>query len=164
MKKQYQSGFTLIEIVLAFVLVAILIAITTPIVVDTVRRADLNAAHESLYNALNRAQKLSQNQTNGQVWGVCLDNTNKRYIIVAGTVSATCSARDTIYDEIISIDSNINININNGDTIQFDAIKGNSNSWNSITLTNGGFSKSIVIYNQIINKDPASLTPNTSGG
>jgi prepilin-type N-terminal cleavage/methylation domain-containing protein len=160
MKKQYQSGFTLIEILLVFVLLSILITITTPIVVDTVRRADLTAAHESLYNALNRAQELSQSQTNGQVWGVCLDNTNKRYIIVAGT----CSARVTTYDEIISIDSNINININNGDTIQFDAIKGNSNSWNSITLTNGGFSKSIVIYNQIINKDPASLTPNTSGG
>jgi prepilin-type N-terminal cleavage/methylation domain-containing protein len=159
MKRQYQSGFTLIEIVLVFVLVAILIAITTPLVVDTLRRVDLTSAHESLYNALNRAQQLSQSQTNGQVWGVCLDNINKRYIIVAGT----CSARVTTYDEIISISSNININIKNGDTIQFDAIKGNSNSWNSITLTNGGFSKSIVIYNQIINKDPASLTPNTSG-
>ena len=159
MKRQYQSGFTLIEIVLVFILVAILIAITTPLVVDTVRRADLTAAHESLYNALNRAQQLSQSQTNGQVWGVCLDNTNKRYIIVAGT----CSVRVTTYDEIISIAPNINISISSGDTIQFDSIKGNSNSWSSITLTNGGFSKSIVVYNQIINKDPASLTPNTSG-
>jgi prepilin-type N-terminal cleavage/methylation domain-containing protein len=160
MKKQYKSGFTLIEIILVFVLLGILMAITTPLVVETVQKADLTAAHESLYNALIRAQKLSQSQTNGQVWGVCLDNTNKRYIIVAGT----CTVRNTLYDEVIAIAPNINITLNSGDTIAFDAIKGNSNGWNYITLTNGGFSKTIVIYNQIINKDPSSLTSNTSGG
>jgi prepilin-type N-terminal cleavage/methylation domain-containing protein len=160
MKKQYKSGFTLIEIILVFVLLGILMAITTPLVVETVQKADLTAAHESLYNALIRAQKLSQSRTNGQVWGVCLDNTNKRYIIVAGT----CTVRNTLYDEVITIAPNINITLNSGDTIAFDAIKGNSNGWNYITLTNGGFSKTIVIYNQIINKDPSSLTSNTSGG
>lgn len=159
MKRQYKSGFTLIEIVLVFVLVGILIAITTPLVVETVQRADLTAAHESLYNTLTRAQKLSQSQTNGQVWSVCLDNTNHRYIIAVGT----CSSRNTIYDEIIAIAPSMSISIYNGDTIQFDTITGKSSSWNSITLTNGRFSKSIVIFNQIINKDPASLIPNTSG-
>lgn len=164
MKIKYKSGFTLVETVFVFVLVGILITITTPLVVETVQRADLTAAHESLYNALTRAQKLSQSQTNGQKWGVtvyCPPIYSNSYVIGVGN----CSSRDTKYDEIIAIAPNINITLNSGDTIQFDVITGNnSSSWNSITLTNGRFSKSIVIYNQTINKDPASLTPNTSGG
>lgn len=142
MKKYFKSGFTLVEIVLVFVLIGILIAITTPLVVETVQRADLTAAHESLYNSLVRAQKLSQSQTQGQVWGVCLDEANNRYIIVAGT----CVSRDTIYDEIIAIAPSITISSNSGDTILFAAITGNhTNTLSSVILTNGRFSKTITI-------------------
>ncbi len=156
MKRQYKSGFTLVEIVLVFVLVGILIAITTPLVVETVQRADLTSAHESLYNALTRAQKLSQSQTNGQVWGVCLDNTNHRYIIVAGTCSS--NDRNIIYDEIITIAPTISIVGNGGNNIDFSPVSGYSDP-NGITLTNGRFSKLINVDGQLIDKDPISLVP-----
>jgi prepilin-type N-terminal cleavage/methylation domain-containing protein len=143
MKKYSKSGFTLVEIVLVFVLIGILISITTPLVVETVQRADLTAAHESLYNSLIRAQKLSQSQTNGQVWGVCLDEANNRYIIAAGT----CASRNTLYDEIVEIAPSITISGTSiADTISFAAITGNNtNTWSSVILTNGKFSKTITI-------------------
>ena len=54
-----EKGFTLIEITLVMVLIAILIAITTPLVSSVIIRNDLVSAHESLYTTLLRAQQLS---------------------------------------------------------------------------------------------------------
>lgn len=150
MKKYSKSGFTLVEIVLVFVLIGILIAITTPLVVETIERADLTTAHESLYNSLLRAQKLAQSQANGQSWGVCIDTSNSQYIIAA--TSTNCNSRNTIYDEIIKISPNITIISSDGDALLFNSITGlydgggyDIGYQGIIILRNGKFSKTITI-------------------
>ncbi|MEX0596637.1 MAG: prepilin-type N-terminal cleavage/methylation domain-containing protein, partial [Candidatus Paceibacterota bacterium] len=103
MKKHLYNGFTLIEITLVMVLIGILTTITIPLVSNTIVRTDVNAAHESLYNALLRAQQLSKNQYKSSQWRVCINNTAKTYAITAGTCTSP------INSEIIQIASNITI-------------------------------------------------------
>jgi prepilin-type N-terminal cleavage/methylation domain-containing protein len=140
--KGIYKGFTLIEITLVIVLIAILIAITTPLVSNIVIRSDLSSAHESLYNALLRAQQLSKNQYKNSKWRVCLDNVTKTYTITAGICSSTQ------YPEIISINSGITISSDQTLDISFKPISGELDSTNDlikIDLTGGGVSKSILI-------------------
>lgn len=142
MKAKYK-GFTLIEITLVMVLISILIAITTPLISNVIARNDVGSAHESLYNALLRAQQLSKNQYKDSQWRVCLDNTNKQYTITSGTCSDPTNA------EIIKIASNITISSTQTLDILFKSISGeldNTSKYpNTITLTGGGASKSIKI-------------------
>jgi prepilin-type N-terminal cleavage/methylation domain-containing protein len=138
----HNKGFTLIEITLVIVFIAILLAITTPLVFNVVARNDVGSAHESLYNAILRAQQLSKNQYKNSQWRLCLDNTNKQYIIT----SVTCS--DLTNAEIIKISSNITISSEQTLDILFKAISGeldNTSNSITITLTGGGASKSIMI-------------------
>jgi len=141
MKSAYK-GFTLIEITLVIVLIAILLAITTPLVSSVVNRNDVGVAHESLYNGLLRAQQLSKNNYQNSQWRVCLDNSNKQYTITSGPCSDPTNA------EIIKISSNITISSEQTLDIAFKAISGELDSTSNsitITLTGGGASKSIII-------------------
>lgn len=141
MKVKYK-GFTLIEITLVVVLISILIVITTPLVSNVVALNDVGSSHESLYNALLRAQQLSKNQYKNSQWRVCLDNNNKQYTITSGTCS------DPTNVEIIKIASNITISSEQTLDVLFKAISGeldNTSNSITITLTGGGVSKSITI-------------------
>lgn len=152
--KNVQYGFTLVEITLVMVLIAILITITTPLVVDVVTKADLSSAHESLYNSLLSAQKLSQSQSRGEKWRLCIDNTAKTYTITAGTCISP------LYPEIITIPDHITISSPQTLDIAFDSITGAlnlANPWNlvTITLTSGTSSKSIILNGAgVIDKAP----------
>lgn len=159
MKTKYK-GFTLIEITLVIVLISILIAITTPLVSNVIARNDVGSAHESLYNALLRAQQLSKNQYQGSQWRLCLDNTNKQYTITSGTCSDPTNA------EIIKISSNITISSEQTLDILFKAISGELDSaFNSIdiTLSGGGASKSIKINpSGVIDKEANTTSVSTT--
>jgi len=136
------KGFTIIEVTLAILLISILIAITTPLVSNVVSRADLNSAHESLYNALLRAQNLSKIQYRNQQWRVCIDNTYKQYIITAGTCVST------LYPETIKFSSNITVSSTQTLDLAFTSPKGELNyagNFSQITLSSGGVSKSIIV-------------------
>ncbi|MEY3471119.1 MAG: hypothetical protein RLZZ223_469 [Candidatus Parcubacteria bacterium] len=150
--KKFKSGFTLIEVSLVIVLISIIIAITTPLAIDTVVKVDLNAAHESLYGALLRAQKLSRIQDMGQDWKVCIDNNNKAFKIVTGE----CNNPD--YSETLEFASHILVTSSPSLDISFAAIDGkplngsNNTSFN-ITLSSRSNSKTININEAgIINK------------
>ena len=153
MKSAYK-GFTLIEITLVIVLIAILLAITTPLVSSVVNRNDVGVAHESLYNGLLRAQQLSKNNYQNSQWRVCLDNSNKQYTITSGPCSDPTNA------EIIKISSNITISSEQTLDIAFKAISGELDSTSNsitITLTGGGASKSIIVNKiGILSKSPTS--------
>ena len=159
MKAKYK-GFTLVEITIVMVLISILIAITTPLVSNVIARNDVGSAHESLYNALLRAQQLSKNQYKDSQWRVCLDNTNKQYTITSGTCSDPTNA------EIIKISSNITISSEQTLDILFKSISGElDNTFNSITitLTGGGASKSIIIdKNGVIDKQANTTSASTT--
>lgn len=155
MKKQ-RKGFTLIEVTLSILLIAILITITTPLVSNVVSRAELSTAHESLYNSILRAQNLSKIQSRNQKWRVCIDNTAKQYIIAAGTCSSP------LYPETIKFSSNITISSTQTLDLQFTAIKGElyyAGNFSKISLNGGGVSKSIIvnqtgIIDKAITSDP----------
>lgn len=147
-----KSGFTLIEVSLVIVLIAIIIAITTPLAIDAVTKADLNSAYESLYGALLRAQKLSRIQDRGQQWLLCIDNTSKTYTIAAGSCSSP------VYKEIVQFASHITITASPSLNVSFYPITGkpqyNINSAFSITLSSGGSSKVININEAgVVNKN-----------
>jgi prepilin-type N-terminal cleavage/methylation domain-containing protein len=154
--KGIYKGFTLIEITLVIVLIAILIAITTPLVSNIVIRSDLSSAHESLYNALLRAQQLSKTQYKDSQWRVCIDNVTKTYTITAGICSSTQ------YPEIISINSGITISSDQTLDISFKPISGELDSINDlikIDLTGGGVSKSVLINKSgVIDKEASTET------
>lgn len=136
------KGFTIIEVTLAILLISILIAITTPLVSNVVGRADLNSAHESLYNAILKAQSLSKIQYRSQQWRVCIDNTAKQYIITAGTCAST------LYPETIKFSSNITVSSTQTLDLAFTSPKGELNyagNFSKITLSSGGVNKSILI-------------------
>lgn len=154
-----KKGFTLVEITLVIVLIAILIAITTPLVSSVVTRNDLSAAHESLYNVLLRAQQLSKTQYKDSQWRVCIDNTAKTYTITAGTCTSTQ------YPEIITINSGITVSSEETLDIPFKLINGELDSTNDsikIDLNGGGVNKSIIVnksgvIDKDINKDSAPI-------
>jgi prepilin-type N-terminal cleavage/methylation domain-containing protein len=155
------KGFTLIEITLVIILIAILLAITTPLVSSVVIRSDLVSSHESLYNTLLRAQQLSKNQYKDSQWRVCINNTSKTYTITAGTCT------NTQYPEIITINSGITVSSEQTLDIPFKLINGEldlSNDSIKIDLTGGGVSKSIIINKSgVINKEATTeLQSNTT--
>lgn len=151
-----KKGFTLVEITLVIVLIAILIAITTPLVSSVIIRNDLGSAHESLYNVLLRAQQLSKTQYKDSQWRVCIDNNAKTYTITSGTCTATQ------YPEIITINSGIIVSSEQTLDIPFKLINGELDSTNEfikIDLTGGGVSKSIIINKSgVINKEATTAT------
>lgn len=158
--KRKRKGFTLIEVTLAILLISILIGITTPLVSNVVSRADLNAAHESLYNSILRAQNLSKIQYRNQQWRVCIDNTAKQYIIAAGTCSSP------LYAETIKFSSNITVSSTQTLDLQFTSPKGELNyagNFSKISLNGGGVSKSIIVnQNGVIDKAATSDPSNTT--
>jgi prepilin-type N-terminal cleavage/methylation domain-containing protein len=153
MKHTYKA-FTLIEISLVMVLISILTTITISLVASIVIRTDVNVAHESLYNALLRAQKLSKNQYQNSQWRVCINNNDNNYVIASGTCS------DPLYPEIIQIASNIVVASDQQLDIPFKSINGEldyDNNFIKITLSSGDVSKSILInQNGIIEKEPTN--------
>lgn len=160
--KKLKSGFTLIEVSLVIVLIAIIIAITTPLAVDAVIKADLNAAYESLYGALSRAQKLSRIQERGQQWLVCIDNTSKTYTIAAGSCSSP------VYKETIQFASHITITSSPSVNVVFASVTGNptNNNINSsfnFTLSSRGVSKAMGVNKSgVISKASVSDTSSTT--
>jgi|GEM_PF-909640 len=157
MRRVYK-GFTLIEITLVMVLIAILIAITTPLVSSVIIRNDLVSAHESLYTTLLRAQQLSKNNYQNSQWRVCIDDTAKTYTITAGT----CSSK--LYPELIKISPGITVNSSQTLDIAFKAINGEldyNDNFIRVNLSGGGVSKSILITKDgIIDKAPPTvITP-----
>ena len=158
MKSAYK-GFTLIEITLVMVLIAILLAITTPLVSSVVTRNDVGGALESLYNGLLRAQQLSKNNYQNSQWRVCLDNTDNQYTITSGTCSDPTNA------EIIKISSNITISSEQTLDILFKAINGEPDYNNAIivNLSGGGVSKSILINpSGVIDKEANTTSSSTT--
>lgn len=150
--RKINKGFTLIEISLSIVLIAILISITTPLTSGIIARAELNSAHESLYNSLLRTQQLSKDNYKNSQWRICIDNDNKQYTITAGTCSST------LYSETIKVSSSIILSSEQTLDLQFTSTKGELNyvdSFVKINLSNGGFSKSILVNkNGVIDKAP----------
>ncbi len=127
-----ERGFTLIEILLVFALLAILVAITVPLAISFMRKNDMEISTEIVAESLRRAQSLSFFMNHDSSWGV--EFSNNQVVVFAGS---NFSARNAALDETFSFPSF---------PINFSKESGLSGSSSSITITNSsGESRSITI-------------------
>jgi prepilin-type N-terminal cleavage/methylation domain-containing protein len=97
-----QRGFTLIEVLLAIVLISLLTAISIEAYYSLFYRNDLDVAKNQVAQALGRAASLSAASFRDSNWGVEISTNN--VVIFKGI---TYAGRDQNYDEIYPIASSI---------------------------------------------------------
>jgi len=132
-------GFTLIEVMLAVVLVGLLAGIGMPVYYSLQTRNDLDIAAAAVSQNLRRAQVLSQSVDGDRSWGVRIDPGN--VIVFQGSSFAS---RDQSFDETFSIAENIVISGPN--EIVFSKLAGLPQSTGNIMLTSSANeSKTITI-------------------
>lgn len=97
-----QQGFSLIEVLLAIALIALLSGLAAPVFLRLQTKNDLDLAAVSLAQSLRRAQVLAQAVDGDTSWGVKAQNGS---IVIFKGVSYT--ARDTLYDESFDLPAGI---------------------------------------------------------
>lgn len=102
------KGFTLLEVILAVAIIAIIASLTPPVYEKIQLKVGFDSTVTTFVSALKRAQKLSESGKLDSTWGVKIENT--KITIFKGS---SFEARDITYGEESSILSNI---IVTGDT------------------------------------------------
>ena len=96
------QGFTLLEIILSFVLMSIIFAIGIPLYESSYTRNELAITEHTIMHALRRASSLAKASDGDSPWGVFIQPGS--ITIFQGTAYA---ARNTAADEIFTIASSI---------------------------------------------------------
>jgi prepilin-type N-terminal cleavage/methylation domain-containing protein len=97
-----RPAFTLIEILLSLSVIAILAGVLAPVYLSFQTRNDIDIAAGAVTRTLRRAQQLSFNSEGDSAWGMNL--ASGEVVLFKG---ASYAARDSAYDEIFSIPTNI---------------------------------------------------------
>ena len=104
------SGYTMVEILLVFAMIAIIAGFSIPIYQSFQVKNYLDVAINDTVQALRRAQILSQAVEGDSSWGVNIDNAdNNKITIFKGN---SYFGRDTDYDETYELPSSINVDPN----------------------------------------------------
>ena len=132
------SGFTLIEVLLVFALIAVVSAVMAPLAVDYQRRNDVDTFQVTFVQALRRAQQLSMSGEGDSQWGV---------IAASGDVTvfkgSTFSGHDANYDEIYNISDAV---VQTGQVeYDFAKITGLPAQTGTATFTDGSYQKTVVV-------------------
>lgn len=130
-------GFTLLELLLSVSILAILVAITAPILIAFQRNNDIDLTADTLSQVLRRAQILSQAINNDDSWGVKIDNNN--IILFKGN---SFIGRNQNYDETFSTSNSITFSGIN--EIIYNKFSGDTTG-GSIIMTNTTENKNISI-------------------
>lgn len=101
------NGFTILEILLSFALIAVIFGIAMPVYQGFQIRNDLDIAANEFVQSLRRAQVLSQAVEGDSSWGAKIQSGN--IVLFKGSSYA---GRDQNFDEVIEIPSNIAISGN----------------------------------------------------
>lgn len=125
---QTQKGYTLLELLLAITMFAIVLGIGAPFYNRLQYRNDLDVARNTVNSSLYRAQALSKNSSNISDWGVYIETGS--VFLFKGSTYAT---RDISADEKTTISPNINISGQN--EFRYSRITGSPNIYGSLTLT-----------------------------
>lgn len=141
MRKQQQTGFTLIEILLVMAIVTILTAISAPFYLSLSRGNDLDAATSLLAQDLYQAQSYSRNRNQDSQWGVAVSG--QVITLFSGSSYAT---RDTANDVVYTVPSSIAIS--GSSQIVYSKLYGLPQSTASFTLTGGGKTQTVVVNNK----------------
>ena len=147
------KGFTLLELLLCFALIALLLGVSTPIYFSLFSRNDLAVATNEVAQSLGRASFLSAASQGDCAWGVKVIDGS--IVIFKGAVvnnvcdaAPTYSTRDADYDEIYSIASSVSVNQSGITEVVFYKMTGLPvpQDIGTITLTStNGESKTITI-------------------
>lgn len=121
------SGFTMLEVLLAIVLVSILAGMSIPVYQSFQARNDLGIAAGTVAHALRRAQTLSRSVASDSSWGVYIQN--ESVTLFRGVNYAN---RDEGDDEISSIPG---ITTSGLQEIVFSRLSGEPVTTGSLTLT-----------------------------
>lgn len=143
----YQSGVTLLEILLVVGIIAVISAFSIPVYETFKNRNDLSLATTLSANALHRASELAMASDGDTSWGVKFVTSS--IIIFKG---ASYISRDPNFDEKSDLSSNILINDTN--EVLFQKYSGfpSAESTTTLTSTNGENAtiyvnlKGIIIY------------------
>lgn len=102
MKKSFQKGFSILELLLTMALLAIIGGLAIPVSLQYLRRNDIWQTSSYLANAYRRAQVLSQSIDGNETWGVKAQTSS--IVVFRGSSYAN---RNTNFDETTIIADNI---------------------------------------------------------
>jgi Tfp pilus assembly protein FimT len=125
-KKQNNSGFTIVELLLILAIVAIMSAATTPFMSRIVSQNNMDVTVDNIISSLRKAQSYSVNGRDGSSWGVCIYNSS-----VIRMFSGTCGS--PTHSEDFSIPSSIDVT--GFSEVTFSKLRGDASSTQTITIT-----------------------------
>lgn len=140
--KQFNNGFSLIEVLLSIALIALLSGIAAPVFLRLQTKNDLDLAVTSLAQSLRRAQVQSQAVDGDISWGVKIQTSSLTLF-----KGPSFAARDITYDE--TSDLNPNITLSGPTEIVFAKFTGLPQTIGTITFS--------------INSDSVTLNVNEKG-
>lgn len=133
-----QSGFTLVEILIATAIMALLTAIALPIGLDSYRSYVLSSETRGIVSILRRAQALSFANSHAKSWGVSFQS--GEHILFQGDSYAL---RNNLFDEVY-IDPPV-LNITSTGDVVFAPIVGSAQASTTVTISNGVRTQSVLI-------------------
>lgn len=144
--KQKNAGFTLVELLMVIVLVAIISGLSVSFYARFYNQNNVASTVDQLVGSLHKAQSYAQAGKRGTNWGV-YKNVNQ-LVLFSGTSYAT---RTTALDEKTTIPSNVSIT---GLTeVVFMHSTGTPSATPNMTISGGGNSKIVSINSEgVVNK------------
>lgn len=122
-------GFTLVEVLLSVIILAMMAGISLPVYQSFQNRNELDVLTQHFTSALRRAQTYTRGVSGDSQWGVAIQS---------GTLTlfkgASFATRDTTYDETAAVPASINVS---GDSeVVFAKLTGYPDASGSTTFTN----------------------------
>lgn len=134
------GGFTLIEVMLAIVLIGMLAGVGVPVYQSMQSRNDLDIAASAAAQNLRRAQVLSQSVDGDSTWGTRIQTGS--VVVFKG---ASYASRDPNYDETFDIASSITVS--GLAEVVFSKLAGLPQTTGTVTLTSVANEQRIIIIN-----------------
>lgn len=132
------KSFTLIELLLVVIILAMLVWLTLPLSLDFYRSWQLDSIAQEILQTLRRAQLKAMSIENDSNFGVYLTNDN--YILFRG---GSFVERDVLYDEVFNLPEIITVS--GIQEIVFSKFEGLPSVTGNIVLSNNGNSQTITI-------------------
>lgn len=121
-----QKGFTLLEFLLSFALIALLVTVTAPVYRRVQMRNDLDLAIRETSSGFRRARLYAQVGKEDGAWGVRIDEG-----VITVFQGDSYATRDTAFDEAQEISSSLTIT--GVQEVVFSAFTGNPSTTGTVT-------------------------------